>query len=300
MVLLAVCHVQASASGLPPEPNRKLTVLTLNIKGLPWPLATNDGRFKKIAAILSERRAAGNAPDLVFLQEDFSWAAKVLRKKAGFKRVIRGPAGAGHPLGSGLTVLSDLPIRNVVREGFGAACSDVDCLANKGIVAVEVDLGPEWGTIWVANTHLQAHREFERSREVQMGMAIEFLRREIGFAGRPIILAGDFNARPGLESYRYLLEISPFQDVGRICLDQPDTCIASVGENGNTALGDVWQESHDRQFVFNPGSSAVGGGLKLTPIHLHRNFTEPYPGRYQDGYLSDHRGYEIEYVISRD
>jgi endonuclease/exonuclease/phosphatase family metal-dependent hydrolase len=299
VALLGAVLAPAFAGGLPPGQHRKLTVLTFNIKGLPWPLSSNDGRFQRIAEILKARRAAGNAPDLVFLQEDFSPASKVLRKQAGFKRAVRGPHAAVHLLGSGLTVLSDLPIRSVVRERFGSACSDTDCLAEKGILALEVDLGPEWGSIWVANTHLQAHRAFERSREQQMSVAVEFLRRETGFSSAPIIFAGDFNVRPDLDSYRYFLSIAPFQDVARICLDRPDTCKLVADENGQAVVGDVWQTAHDRQFIYNPVRAPAEGGLTLTPTELRLSFTEAYPGRFQNGYLSDHWGYEVDYMVSR-
>ncbi len=118
-----------------PNPAAQLTVLTYNVKGLPWPIAGNrTPQLDAIGATLGELRHHGNQPHVVLLQEAFSSEAKAIATAAGYRHVAFGPKEApklaAPPLGeafakaaqwtrgetagtladSGLAMLSDYPI----------------------------------------------------------------------------------------------------------------------------------------------------------------------------------------------
>jgi len=277
-----------AAAGEPPHAV-ELKVLTYNIKGLP--LITDLDRLERIGELLAERRRRGDEPDVVVLQEAFVRKAKRVRKRAGYPYAIRGPkAGGIFANASGLEVLSNHPI--VARyDRTLNDCAFPECLVAKAIVGVELELPGVPGPIQVFTTHLQADTRNDPVRRNQIDDLTVFLRR-IHFGGAPAIFAGDFNFKPKHASYHKFLREMPFADAGHDCLGAPAACQVVVGADGRTDWTDVWKTANDRQFYYQPAQSPV----RIEPIRVIRNFTEPYAGG-EDGFLSDHWGYEVHYRV---
>src|SRR5688572_2222947 len=69
-----------------------LSVMTYNIKGLPWPLATGRAdAMDRIAGRLIDLRCAGRQPHIVLLQEAFTEEAAAIARTAGYAHVAFGP-----------------------------------------------------------------------------------------------------------------------------------------------------------------------------------------------------------------
>ena len=267
----------------------ELVVLSYNVNSLP--LLSHADRLRQIGRLLAERRARGDEPQLVLLQEAFSGDAKRIRNRAGYRYDAVG-AGGGPSLllsnPSGLEILSDHPILAQYSRSFDD-CAGADCLAHKSVLGVTIQIPGMPVPLQVFTTHLQAHTPNDSVRKNQIDDIDTFMRR-IGFGAEPAIFAGDMNFQPRHRSYRkFLRDFSFFTETGRYCLDV-STCQIAVGGDGHTDLNDVWKTSHDRQFFYAPPSSPV----RIEPIALTRNFTEPYQGQP----LSDHWGYEVRYRLS--
>lgn len=280
------------ATSLPHEPRPHgelvLKVLSYNVKGLPW--ITNLDRLHRIGEILAERRERGDEPDVVLLQEAFVRESRRIRRRAGYPYAVRGPSGDGiFANDSGLEVLSNHPIVARYARKLND-CAFPECLVRKGIVGIELELPGAPGPVQVFTTHLQADTRNEEVRRNQIDDVAVFLRR-IPFGAAPAILAGDFNFKPRHRSYHKFLRETPFADVGAECLAARDRCEV-VLDPDLTDERDVWKSAHDRHFYYQPAD----GALRIEPIRVIRNFTEPFPGG-ELGRLSDHWGYEVHYRI---
>lgn len=124
-----------------------LKVLIYNVEGLPWPARKNRGaKLDAIGDELARRRVAGQAPDIVLLQEVFTRRAAAIGARSGYRNILPGPSAndrhslvalgvpasfkadrrffkgerSGKLLGSGLQVLSDFPIQAFHRIPFSA------------------------------------------------------------------------------------------------------------------------------------------------------------------------------------
>jgi endonuclease/exonuclease/phosphatase family metal-dependent hydrolase len=283
----------AAASGVPPaEPAqvRELKVLTYNVKALP--VLTDLDRLKRIGEILAERRRRGDEPDVVVLQEAFSRKAQRVRNRAGYPHAIRGPGRGGlFANSSGLEVLSNFPIveRHARRLND---CAFPECLVAKSVVAVAIELPGAPGPVQVLTTHLQADSRNEPVRRNQIDDIAVFLDR-IGFGGAPAVFAGDFNFKPRHPSYHKFLRATPFADAGLGCLAAPAACEVVLDAGGPTDWTDVWKTTNDRQFYYQPEASPI----RIEPVRVIRNFTEPFPRGGERGFLSDHWGYEVHYRL---
>jgi len=290
-IALLLAPALALASPAPgPDHERELKVLTYNVKGLP--LTTDLDRLKRIGEILAERRRLGDEPDVVLLQEAFVRKAKRVRKRAGYPYAIRGPQD---PRGifandSGLEILSNHPI--VARYGRTFDdCSFPECFVAKSIVGVELALPGVPEPVQIFTTHLQADTRNEAVRRNQIDDITEFLAR-IRFGREPAIFAGDFNFKPKHASYHKFLREMPVADAGAACLGAAGACEIVVDAAARLDFRDVWKSSNDRQFYYQPAESPV----RIEPVRVIRNFTEPWEGG-EDGFLSDHWGYEVHYRI---
>lgn len=214
-----------SESGRPVAPSTaQLSVMTYNVRGLPWPLAS--GRPAAMTAIASRLRAMRQAhrqPDVVALQEAFGVDAKSIGRAAGYRYMAVGPGvadastialneadkrflaggsvfdgeGIGRRLDSGLVIFSDFPI-TAVRRIVYSVCAGYDCLANKGALAATI-LGPGGRAVAVLDTHLNSgrasgvakpRRYYAYGRQVAQFAAFA---AAIEATGVPLLLAGDFN-----------------------------------------------------------------------------------------------------------
>jgi endonuclease/exonuclease/phosphatase family metal-dependent hydrolase len=284
----AIAATAATASAAPAaQHTRELVVLSYNVKSLP--MLGGADRQRQIGRLLARRRARGEEPQVVLLQEAFSEDAEAIRKRAGYRfDATSGTPSVMFSNPSGLEILSDHPIVAQYGRSFDD-CAGADCLARKSVLGVTLQIPGMPVPLRVFNTHLQAHEVNESVRKNQIDDIDIFLRR-IGFGPEPAIFGGDLNFQPRDRSYRkFLRSLSFFTETGRYCLDV-STCRIAVGDDGRTDLNDVWKTSHDRQYFYAPKGSHV----RIEPVGLTRNFTEPYEGQP----LSDHWGYEVRYRIS--
>jgi endonuclease/exonuclease/phosphatase family metal-dependent hydrolase len=208
-----------------PVPAAGLSIMSYNIKGLPWPIAF--GREEAISEIgrrLAAMRFGNVQPHIVLLQEAFGEDANKLGKAAGYRFVVTGPQVSGsqgpRPLGrvfaegaqwlkgeesgslidSGLAILSDYPVVKIERYAFPeGACAGYDCLAAKGVLVAWIEVPGASEPIAVVDTHLNSRRATRVSRERadraytwQVGAVRSFLSRVLP-SGAPVIIGGDFN-----------------------------------------------------------------------------------------------------------
>lgn len=231
----AVLMTTVGATGVPrasagmslPAIDHAFSVLTYNVEGLPWPIAS--GRADDLVAIadrLRDLRATGQAPNVVVLQEAFTTEARAVGRKAGYRYIVDGPSAdhavpagtdTGNPafnaaarwwsgetegkmLGSGLQLLSDYPIVEIRRMVFPAGdCAGYDCLANKGALLVRVAVPGLATPVDIVTTHLNsrtasgvAKSRADRAYARQVDLLTGFVEKARD-PRNPLIVAGDFN-----------------------------------------------------------------------------------------------------------
>jgi endonuclease/exonuclease/phosphatase family metal-dependent hydrolase len=204
-----------------------LTVLSYNVEGLPWPIASaRQDAAVAIGRSLRNLRSRQGAPQVVAVQEAFGSAQKRIGRFAGYRYAAFGPAQAQAGAGpanaddrrfrasatvwrgesglrvedSGLAVFSDYPILWARRVAFpDYACAGWDCLANKGMLAVAVRLPGQAQPVILVDTHLNSNAASGTStarsfyayrRQVD---ALDAFAADLKATGDPVILAGDFN-----------------------------------------------------------------------------------------------------------
>lgn len=286
----------------------ELTVLTYNVKGLPWPVASGrDQAMARIGERLAAMRREGRQPGVVVLQEAFTPQAKAISSAAGYAWQVQGPyarSEPGNPVGgswylgetqaavldSGLAVFSDYPVLAVERMAFPEGdCAGYDCLAAKGVLLVTLDV-PGAGPVTVAATHLNSRKAsgapFARanaaySRQVAfLGAALRARRQAPG----PLIFAGDFNRgdRPSR-----IAALDAALDPSAEALER----LADAGRLDGAQRGDfstIRRRGRDMQFA------SDGRMLRVEPIAAHVPF-----GTESDGtMLSDHLGYVVSYRLT--
>lgn len=238
--------------------------------------------------MLSERRTHADHPDFVLLQESFSDATTALRIEAHYPHEAMGPKAQGKNLvNSGLFILSDHPLLSPESMKFDHCAID-DCMAAKGVLMARVQPAGMPEPFLILTTHLQAQTEEDIIRLSQIDqMARWFSEKNIfSFAS---VFAGDFNFKPGKHpSHAHFVRQTPFVDVGKQCVESPDSCTIATG--GVTDLNDISKSANDRQFIYAP----PGSRYRIRPIFVTRNFTTKFRGQY----LSDHWGYEVHYEFS--
>jgi len=209
-------------------PIQGIHLLSYNVEDLPWPFAHDrTADLRAIAADLGDQRRRGIHPTVVVLQEAFLKDAKAIGLEAGYRYAAFGPGPdetgstlpesaadrrfaaeasfwSGEMLGkqvdSGLAVFSDYPIRWVRRVPFPSfACAGFDCLANKGLLAVGIQVPGLSTPLVVVTTHLNSHAH----AHVPASRSDYAYRRQLDALGTalaqfesrsaPILLAGDFN-----------------------------------------------------------------------------------------------------------
>ncbi|QXQ07845.1 endonuclease/exonuclease/phosphatase family protein [Sphingosinicellaceae bacterium] len=298
----------------------RITLLTYNVKGLPWPVASDrSAALDAIAGRLAAMRRKGQQPNLVALQEAFIPEAKAIGRKAGYRYVAFGPGSdevsvsAGTPqdrafrdaarfmdgessgkrVDSGLVIFSDYPIVAVHRTAY-AVCAGYDCLANKGALAVAVVVPGLAAPLTVINSHLNSGAASGAPRE----RATYAYRRQVDALklfiastcppGLPILIAGDFNVGNRAERRNYftdqILGISGLLVAERAC-GQKFVC------SGGTSGGIAESIRHGKDWLlYRPSRS-----LALWPVNLSASF-----GRAPDGsMLSDHIGVAVTYAFDR-
>lgn len=292
----------------PSAETAELSVLTYNVRGLPWPLAFDRAKaLRNIGRELAAMRDEGRQPDVVLIQEGFRGEIATLVRESGYRYWARGPGrdertafhgevvqprdplkgeGLGKVFGAGLHVLSDMPILEVRTAAFNN-CAGFDCLANKG--AMLVRLQPEWSPtpIDVVNTHMNARKASgaprTRNLPAHQGQTAElnaFL-STYRDADHPLIVGGDFNVRNSAARYEHLTRGRPYTVVSEFC-NQPGS---GCGAGAPDARGAPWLRTQDLQ--------GFGDGVaRVQPVKSEFVFDR---GAQR---LSDHDGYLVRYQLS--
>lgn len=196
--------LRALSGGLPAEPGAgavplTVRVLTYNIHHANPPAKPDSIDLDAIAAVINAQR-----PDVVALQEvdvrtqrsgvDLDEAV-ALGKRTGlhawFAKAI--PYGGGK---YGVAILSRFPVRDGRAYALPTAAGSG---GEPRVLATLVCEGPGNRSFMMACTHLDVQR-VEATRLMQVGE----IRRILGQAGMPVIVAGDFNAVEGSGTIRAL------------------------------------------------------------------------------------------------
>lgn len=208
-----------------PAPTGELSIMSYNIKGLPWPVAIGrEDAIFKIGQRLAKMRSRDTQPRVVVLQEAFGDAPHTLGRAAGYHFVVTGPRLSRRPtspplgqqfaqgaqwikgeargsvIDSGLAILSDHPVTRVERYAFPeGACAGYDCLAAKGVLVAWIDVPGAAEPIAFVDTHLNSRsaarvgtERADRAYAWQVAAVRTFLSRVLP-PDTPVILGGDLN-----------------------------------------------------------------------------------------------------------
>jgi len=277
----------------PPARHAEISVLTYNVRGLPWPVALGRGAaLRRIGEALAQLRREGRQPDVVLIQEGFRSEVADLVKASGYPHWVRGPrreSGFGKLTGGGLHVLSDLPITDVRTAAF-RDCAGWDCLANKGVMLVRLAPAGQPFEIDVLNTHMNSKRSSgapaaltlaAHNRQTDALIAFVNANRD---AGLPLLVGGDFNVKGAPQRYyRDALE-RPYTVVSEFC-SNPDSGCSDVAPD---ATPEPWLSSQDLQ------GFADDGGVNVRPVAVETLFGAPD----RQARLSDHDGYLVRYRLT--
>ena len=308
--------IQDPPAAVAPTDSAEISVLTYNVKGLPWPFARGRAQaLREIGRELAALRAQGQQPDIVLIQEGFRGEIADLVKASGYRYWAHGPKrgerthGAPpedgrtfhrgrHPMlgegwgkfaSGGLHVLSDAPITDVADVPY-RYCAGFDCLANKGAMLARIALPKVPGEIDVVNTHLNSKRASRASlkrslqaHNLQVEELLTFISNHRS-AGAPLLVGGDFNVKGSAARYDHLADARPYKVVSEFCSAPDNAC------QGQTTAKDTrpWLRSQDLQ-----GFEAAPA-VDVRPIRVDTVF-----GRNAEGArLSDHDGYLVHYRLT--
>ncbi len=251
----------------------RLSILLYNVEGLPFPARLGRERqLNRIAFWLERRRAAGQAPDIVFLHKAFTPAASAIAAAGGYGWVLPGPSrdlkrssaaaaprpadydagarwfkgeGIGKWLDSGLYIATDLPlfVRHTAPFSSGA-CAGYDCLANKGgMVATLIIPGvPE--PLRLFNTHRNSREPsgvaIARAETAHRIQTMENDRLLAETMAGPVIAAGDFNMQRAGDRTGHFASDPGFRLIAPLSGDGTDARSAAMSdESAWTALQDL-------------------------------------------------------------
>lgn len=320
---LAICAAAALAmlvtTAARSQAQPTVTLLTYNVRGLPWPVATD--RTAALAAIARHLRALrqqGRQPGLVALQEAFIPDAKAIGRAAGYQFMALGPGldasparattaadrafmadrsfmvgeRVGKRVDSGLVIFSDYPIVAVRRMVY-AVCAGFDCLANKGALAVEVAVPGVPARLVVIDSHLnsgaasgtvRARSNYAYYRQID---ALRDFIADVAADGAPVLVAGDLNVGQRQERRSYfvtsLLGRSSGIAAAEFSCGQEQRC--SIGSQTGVAES---RESGKDWLLYRSSPS-----LAMKPTRLNAEFSRAVGG----GMLSDHIGISATYAL---
>jgi endonuclease/exonuclease/phosphatase family metal-dependent hydrolase len=300
------------------EASTELSVLTYNVEGLPWPARSNRSpRLREIGRQLAAMRKAGRAPDIVLLQEVFTTDAGRIATSSGYVNRVRGPGrkakrpsasdaadpslvngrklfkgeGLGRLFSGGLYVLSDFPVTQTTGQPFRRReCAGFDCLANKGLQHITVQVPGVPQPLEVFNTHLNAGRAARVRQEraliahqLQIEETARFIEQQRP-AGSPMILGGDFNMRGDDERFAYFSQLLPYSLVHQYCAFISSPCQVGLSWDGD----EPWMDTQDLQ------SFDDGDVVTVRPVRVEGLFDQPWKGAP----LADHDGLLVVYRLS--
>ena len=300
-----------------------ISVLTYNVKGLPWPLRLDlpdrdpDTAMAKIGRHLDTLRADGKAPDIVLIQEGFPQAASQIGQRGNYPFAARGPSradgdaaaeaqaytalaadadwtrgeGQGPLLDSGLHAFSNYPLTVRASRAFGRhVCAGFDCLAAKGVLVFTVDIPgvPEPVTVFTLHMNANGASGVPEPRalaahSLQMDRFAEVLQNTADPA-LPLIFGGDFNVKAAGSRQAYADR--RLADAGLRAVHV--NCKAPSCDPGYPAAATAhWLAPRDVQ------GFRDGARIQVVPLSSGEMFTGPDSG----GELSDHAGYLVRYRL---
>ena len=299
-----------------------LSVMTYNIRGLPWPVATGRNEaLDRIGARLRALRRAGQQPDVILLQEAFSDEAQALAARSGYAHVAFGPdtvlrtpvqadaadaaylrdarwdrgEAMGKSLGSGLIILSDHPIVATDRLAFpDFACAGFDCLANKGVMIAHLAV-PGAGRISIVNTHLNARKaagvaiaRTQRAYARQVALMTGFIAAHVA-RGDGLILGGDMNI--GGDPQRRDIFFGGFADARLPFVTVTRGGAQQAAEQDDVAESDLLHSiGKGKDWLF--ARRAAGAGASVLGAQT------PFGSEAHGAPLSDHVGYVVHYAMA--
>lgn len=296
-----------------------LSVMTYNVKGLPWPAGWDRGpALAAIGAKLADMRERKAQPQVVLLQEAFVDDAKAIARRAGYRHIANGPQRApaatvpplgrefaaearwdrgelsGNLLDSGLVILSDYPIVKSRNFAFPqGACAGFDCLAAKGVMIAWIAVPDAPQPIAVVNTHLNSrhstHVTSERADQAYIWQ-VEATRRFVSAnidQDTPVIFGGDFNtgeAPRRLSAFAQPILGANEHDGLSTALTLQDTSDPARDEAVH-----ILRRNKDKLLSRN------GSRIRLAP----RRVSVPFGIQSPTARLSDHAGFVIGYALVR-
>ena len=217
-----------------------LRILTWNVHGIPFMAPRPQARLANVAAKIREQR-----PDVVLLQEVWAHAyARQLARDLGGAYDVVAATGCGRPFPcGGLVVLVRIAsgwrpsAPTFVAYGDSAPwyrLAEWDGIAKKGFLTVE--LARADAALVVVDTHLQTEyarhgRDYSDVRRRQLEQLSATLAT---FAGRAVVVGGDFNTAPGEWSGLY------------------ESHLAALGEDRTAALRAACGECGTRPSLLRP------------------------------------------------
>lgn len=291
------------------ETGRDFTVLSYNVKGLPWPIAKGRNEaLREIGRELGRMRREDRQPDVVLIQEGFTRDIEALMRESGYAYRASGPkpqdtsksnglkldklAMPGpdrlRVLGAGLHVLSDWPIQRVWTTAF-RSCAGIDCFANKGAMMVRIQPDGAPTPIDIVNTHLNskkaARSSTARTLAAHQGQTMElhsFIARHRS-AAFPLVAGGDYNVRNAPARYDYAALERPYTVVSEYCAMLRRECL----DEAHRDKGKPWLATQDLQ-------AFSDGAVRIRPTSSTWLFAGGASGRV----LSDHPAYSVRYRMT--
>ncbi|XP_014096081.1 putative neutral sphingomyelinase isoform X1 [Bactrocera oleae] len=261
-----------------------LSILTLNVWGIPFPFISKD-REARIAAIGLE--LSSGKYDIVSLQE--VWSRKDCETLKNATELVLPYAHYFYSgvMGSGLLVLSKYPILSSFFHpwsvnGYFHRIQHADWFGGKGVGLCRILVDKH--VIHLYNTHLHAeynnnNDDYKTHRVIQAFDTAQFIRATRGDSVLQV-LAGDLNAQPHDLTYKVLLYTSKMQD----CCNSKNIVTNEYQRNSYTASNTSNKMSAgvhiDHIFARSPENIA------LSIIDYGLPLTEPVPG--QNFSYSDH------------
>jgi endonuclease/exonuclease/phosphatase family metal-dependent hydrolase len=296
----------------------EFSVMTYNVEGLPWPVRTGRGsKLKEIGRQLASLREKGLEPDVVLLQEGFRDEVDDLIELSGYPYVAKGPRkkqrdgsqltqedrprykrvkyrrkgeGWGKWGSSGLWVLSNHPI-NWVKSHAYHYCAGLDCLANKGVMLVSLEVPGLPVPVEIADTHLNSkgasgvpRNRNQTAHHLQAAELGQFMQTD-RTPGAPLIVGGDFNVMHAPDRFDYVMQRYPFDVVSQVCFQTPESCDAKISADGDAP----WLDTQDLI------GFKAGDRVAIRPIQVEARFDGSATG---GPVLSDHDAYEVTFRLT--
>ena len=298
--------VLAGSSAPAEEASPRLKVVTVNV----WGIISAQARPARMAAI--GRELARLNPDVIALQEAFEYRHREILLEAlaaGGYEFAEAAYFRKHLYGSGLMLISRYPIEEIMFEPYRVSGTwhDLERLGGKGIAYAR--LQTPWGPLDFFLTHVIARMEpifdqdgnflpgdpKQNDRLLQIYQLDRFVRSQRGAWTRSMIAAGDFNVSPEMLEYRFLVNLTGFENSFDLLHPGKNPSTFSK-ENG--FVDDDYSRIDHIFFKNYEGSS----GFFLRPVSselvMTERFTNPRDMKLIN--YSDHYGLMTEFEVELD